>query len=196
MTKLAIAILCCTAFALVSAPCAAVIISEIDYDQPGTDSAEWVELYNPDAVPVQLLDLELVFINGNGCAEYARYDLDPINIPAGGFVVIGNHPCATTLVTLPATNAIQNGAPDVVLIEDRNTGLIVDSVESEQPGPATCGAIPTPAIDDPNLDPAGSIQLCSGVWTYATGTPCSLPACGPIPIESGSWGMIKSQYGE
>ena len=33
---------------------AAVIINEIDYDQPGTDTAEFIELFNSDTSEISL----------------------------------------------------------------------------------------------------------------------------------------------
>lgn len=174
---------------------AGVIINEIDYDQPSTDSAEWIELHNPDAAPQSLAGMELVLINGFNCTEYRRLDLDPITIPGGGYVVIGNHACATALVVFPgATNQIQNGAPDVVVIEDRNTGATIDSVEYENSGPSACGYAPTSATDSPT-DPTGSIQRCPGGWLFDTSTPCSANNC-PVPVEGSSWGSVKSLYQE
>ena len=110
---------------------AGVILNEIDYDQPSTDTAEWIELYNPDNVAQSLVDLDLVLVNGSNCLTYGTIGLDAITIPAQRYVVIGNIQCATTLATLLASNAIQNGAPDDILIQDRNTLNILDSVEYE-----------------------------------------------------------------
>jgi hypothetical protein len=80
---------------------AAVIISEIDYDQVGTDAAEWVELHNPDTTPQSLAGLDLEVINQT-CTLQHSTALDAITIPAGGYVVIGNHACATTAGSFPA----------------------------------------------------------------------------------------------
>ena len=44
----------------------ALVINEIDYDQPGTDSAEFVEIYNAGGNAVSLDGLTLEFVNGNG----------------------------------------------------------------------------------------------------------------------------------
>jgi len=41
-----------------------LVINEVDYDQPGTDLAEFVEIYNSGASPVSLQDISLVLPNG------------------------------------------------------------------------------------------------------------------------------------
>jgi hypothetical protein len=172
---------------------AGVIINEIEYDQPGTDASEWIELHNPNLAPQPLVGLDLVLVNGNGCAEYLRFSLDAITIPAGGFVVIGNHACAISNGGFPATNAIQNGAPDDVYIERRSDLSVVDGVEYEQPGASTCGYAATAAIDDA-IEPSGSILRCGSGWVFsATGTPCSDNGC-PISVDDSSWGQVKAQY--
>jgi Lamin Tail Domain len=174
---------------------AGVIINEIDYDQPSTDTAEWLELHNPDALAQSLAGLDLVFINGSNCTAYGTFALDTIGvIPPGGYVVIGNHPCADTSVDIGASNAIQNGAPDGMRIVDRNTGGVLDSVEYEQPGASVCGDTATPATDN-SADDNGSIQFCGNGWIYADiSTPCALNNCGPVSVESSSWGSVKADY--
>lgn len=181
-------------FALAANASAGVIINEIDYDQPSTDTAEWLELHNPDGVAQSLAGLDLVFVNGSGCAVYGTFALDAISIPAGGYVVIGNHACADGSVTLAASNAIQNGAPDGIRIVDRNSGGILDSVEYEQAGASVCGDTATDAIDS-GADADGSIQFCGGGWIYdATSTPCAVNNCGPVSVESSTWGSVKADY--
>ena len=165
---------------------AGVLLSEIDYDQPSTDNNEWVEFHNPDATAQALTGLDLVLVNGSNCTTYATYALDTLVIPPDGYVVIGNIACADPSVTLPASNAIQNGAPDGMYIQDRNTLVVLDSVEYESPGASVCGQDPTPATDDPN-DPTGSIQRCGDVWIYSPNyTPCAPNDCSPVAVEPAS----------
>ncbi|MCL1594839.1 MAG: lamin tail domain-containing protein [Actinomycetia bacterium] len=174
---------------------AAVILSEIDYDQPGTDEMEWVELHNPDAVPMSLVNLELVMINSSTCTEYGNYDLDAITIPAGGYVVVGNYPCADPSVTFPPTNAIQNGAPDGVFIRNRDTLLIVDEVEYEAAGGSVCLNNPTSAADSGALDNY-SIQYCTGQgWIEGIFSPCAENfECDPVSSKDSTWGTLKAQF--
>ena len=78
------------------------VINEVDYDQPGTDTAEFVELYNPFATPVDLTGLALVFATGTN-ADYMRVPLSG-SLAAGAYLVIG----VGGTIALPA--AIQNGS--------------------------------------------------------------------------------------
>jgi len=179
---------------------AQVQINEIDYDQIGTDDNEWIELRNTTAAPLSLAGLELVHQNGNGCSEIWRLDLDPIVIPAAGYVIIGNAanaissaPCFTTLVQFSGTaNQVQNGPDDSVYIEDRHTGVIIDSVEYENPDPSICGiSVPTNAADSNTVD--GSIQRCGSFWFFLASSPCTANDCAVSNDES-SWGKVKNHY--
>ncbi len=169
----------------------AVIINEIDYDQPGTDTAEWVELRNLTGAPAPLDGYELAHIN-QSCLDQHVTDLTGITIPAGGYVVIGNHPCAVTAGAFPAENALQNGPGDAVALRETVSGLIVSSVEYEDAG-SGCVSEATSAGDN-NTDADSSIHLCNGVWEYFIGsTPCAPNAC-PVSVDGSSWGSVKGLY--
>ena len=120
-------------------PVPTVVINEIDYDQPGTDAAEFVELLNTggSAVDLDPFALQLVNGSGGGAAVYATIDLPAVSLAAGDhFVVCAN--AATTpgcdLDVSPDTNLIQNGAPDAVALVAG--GQVVDAVsyEGDVPG--------------------------------------------------------------
>ena len=64
-----------------------VIVNEVDADTPGTDTAEFVELYDGGAGNTSLDGLVLVFFNGNGGASYAAFDLDGFSTDANGYFV-------------------------------------------------------------------------------------------------------------
>ena len=125
----------------------ALVINEIDYDQPGLDSAEYVELYNAGPNPVNLGDYMLVLFNGSPSGSTSNKAYDSIQLPsqtlnAGAFFVIcsssGKVPnCNLTFAT--ATNCIQNAAsatatapsPDAIYIKDVQQGNIIDVVSYE-----------------------------------------------------------------
>ena len=47
-----------------------LVINEVDYDQPGTDTAEFIELKNMGTDTVELSDFTLELVNGSGGAVY------------------------------------------------------------------------------------------------------------------------------
>jgi hypothetical protein len=111
-------------------------VNEVDYDQPGTDAAEFVELHA--AGETDLAGLLLVFFNGAVLPgqEYARVDLSSCGtLAAGGFLVVSG-PALTVApeaarVAPPgweSPNRIQNGPSDAVCIWDAISGRIVDAV--------------------------------------------------------------------
>jgi hypothetical protein len=123
-----------------------LVINEIDYDQPGVDSAEYVELYNVGPNPVNLADFKLVMFNGNtsgtGNVAYDSIQLPSQTLLAGSyFVICGNSGkvpnCNATFSA--ASNCIQNAAsatsttpsPDAVCLKDVQQGNIIDVVSYE-----------------------------------------------------------------
>ena len=68
---------------------AQLYINEIESDSPGTDNAEFIELYS--ASPNTNLDgYVLVLFNGSDDASYAAYDLDGYSTDANGYFIIGD----------------------------------------------------------------------------------------------------------
>jgi hypothetical protein len=117
---------------LFSALSAQVYINELDYDQPSTDTAEFIELIGPTGGSLDGYVVELV--NGNGGAVYTTIDLNGLTIPndniAGyGFFVIGSANVANVDLQSFTSNGIQNGAPDGILLKLNNT--VVDGFSYE-----------------------------------------------------------------
>ena len=111
-----------------------LVINEIDYDQPGDDKAEYVEIYNSDSVAVNLDDYNIEMINGTGggAAQYRLFDLPNVSLAPGDYYVL----CANSVTVAncdldvtPDTDLIQNGAPDAVALLLGTT--IVDTVSYE-----------------------------------------------------------------
>jgi len=111
-----------------------LVINEIDYDQPGTDTAEFLELKNVGLAPINLdtYTVELVNGTGGGAALYQTIDLPNVSLAAGDYFVICANAATTPncdLDVAPDTNLIQNGAPDGVGL--RESGVLVDAVSYE-----------------------------------------------------------------
>lgn len=92
------------------------LINEIDSDTPGTDAAEFVEIYDGGVGNLPLNEVTLVFFNG-GDAENAAYfvlSLDGYTTDSNGYFVIGNAGVAQAGLVF-ANNSLQNGADAVAL---------------------------------------------------------------------------------
>lgn len=113
-----------------------LVINEVDYDQMGTDTAEFVEIFNGTLRPVDLSNLAVVLINGAPGAtrpEYARIALTGTLAP-GGYAVVANAavmvPEGTARFNI-GNDTLQNGAPDGVALIDLNAGVVVDALSYE-----------------------------------------------------------------
>jgi large repetitive protein len=153
---------------------AAPVVNEVDYDEPGTDMTEFVEIYNPSKIDSDLSTFKVVFVNAT--KEYLRIPLTG-KLAAGGYLVI------TTGATVPTgvnvipfatpSNNITNSDNGAVVILDTSTTppTIVDAITWGTGGLAAAtitgfsgtvnlneGTQPTTALVDINIGPAGSTQ--------------------------------------
>lgn len=93
-----------------------IVINEVDSDTAGTDTLEFIELYDGGAGNTDLSGLLVVLYNGNGDVSYASFDLDGYSTDANGYFVLGNS--AVPGVDLVFNdNSLQNGADAVALYE-------------------------------------------------------------------------------
>jgi imidazolonepropionase-like amidohydrolase len=109
-----------------------LVINEVDYDQIGTDTNEFLEIFNPNAGAVDLTNLAVVFINGANNTEYLRVPLNGMLAP-GGYLVLASATvvvdmAATVILFKAASNNIQNGDPDGVALVDLNQMTVIDAL--------------------------------------------------------------------
>ena len=97
--------------AIASSATAAIVINEVDYDNIGTDTAEFIELFNPDATAQDLTGLSLVLFNGTSVYSTNGTFALSGSIPAGGYYVFGNV-TPTNFDPTVNTDLIQNGSID------------------------------------------------------------------------------------
>lgn len=97
-------------------PVPSVIINEVDADTPGTDAAEFIELFDGGSGNTSLDGLVVVLFNGSNDESYRAIDLDGFSTDANGYFVIGNAGVANVSITIPG-NGIQNGADAVALYQ-------------------------------------------------------------------------------
>ena len=130
-------------------------LSEIHYDNVGTDTGEALEI--EAAVGFDLSGWQLALYNGNGGGVYNTRTLSG-TVPEAG-VVVATYP----------TDGLQNGAPDAVALV-RPDGTVAEFLSYEGPLTATNGpANGTTATDigvaEGSATPAGySLQKIDGTW--------------------------------
>lgn len=112
-----------------------LVINEVDYDMPGTDSAEFIELRNNDVVPIDLslYAIELVNGSGGGAIVYQTIQLPNDTLQPGDYFVIcgdGSKTPNCDLDVSPSINLIQNGAPDAIGLKFNGT-TVIDAVSYE-----------------------------------------------------------------
>jgi cysteine-rich repeat protein len=114
-----------------------LVINEVDYDNVGSDTKEFVELYNSSDAAIPLDNLMLVYING-ASSTLASYGTVTLTQPGfsqlapGEYLLIGpaavlNGVTAANVKKITSTLAIQNGDPDAVGIYNKAEDKLVDS---------------------------------------------------------------------
>ena len=116
-----------------TAVCSDLVINEVDYNQPGTDTAEFVEIFNAGNTTATFDNVSLKFINGgmSPAPVYGTIDLTGQTLGPHKYLVVGD-----PAVTVPAMVAkvdlssvsMQNGAPDGLALYDGNSHTIIDSL--------------------------------------------------------------------
>jgi hypothetical protein len=105
---------------------AAVVINEIDYDQPGTDRAEFIELFNAGSSAISLNNYTIDLINGLNSLSYRSIDLTGFSINAGSYFVVCSNASQVANCNYSFTLAngwFQNGKPDAVALYE-STNLL------------------------------------------------------------------------
>ena len=114
----------------VCAPLPVIIINEVDYDNVGTDNAEWVELYNAGAGPVNLAGYSIVAVNGANGAVQSTTSLSAVTLVAGDYYVVGTAAVPNVDQVVTGTDRIQNGPVDAVVLRNPSNA-VVDAISYE-----------------------------------------------------------------
>lgn len=184
---------------------AAVIINEIDYDQPGTDTAEFIELFNSGVTAVSLDNYTVDLINGTNLSSYRTIDLSGFSINGNGYFVMCGDVSLVANCDYSFTNTnswFQNGAPDAVGLYEN--GNLLDSLSYEgELQPFTEGT--TLAISDDATDIFSLSRIPDGTdsnnnaFDFQTGciTPgtaniagfgdCSVAPVNAVPLPAAAW---------
>jgi predicted extracellular nuclease len=121
----------------------ALVINEIDYDQPGVDTAEFVEILNTSVSNADLSGWTLRLVNGSNGAVYADIDLTGSSIAPGDYFVVCANPATVANCDLdvsPDSSLLQNGAPDAVALIFSSAVVDAVSYEGDTIAPYTEGS--------------------------------------------------------
>jgi hypothetical protein len=122
---------------LATASDARLVINEVDYDQAGTDTREYVELLNTGGSPINLAGLELVLVNGSNNTIYGMVDLSPgDSLAPGQYLVIAGtsvdvDDAALHIDPVWSQDELQNGPTDGIALIDRVTLTLIDALSYE-----------------------------------------------------------------
>ena len=164
-------------------PLPELVINEImqDPNAVGDNAGEWFELYNPTGADI---DVEGWTVQDNGSDSFVIANGAPLLVPAGGYLVLGNHADTTTNGGVAIDYEfsgmyIGNSDDELVLIDA--LGNEIDRVEYDG-GPV----FPDPtgasmALQDPALDNSDGVNWCTASTPYGAGdlgTPGAANDCG------------------
>ncbi|MBM4291046.1 MAG: amidohydrolase family protein [Deltaproteobacteria bacterium] len=145
---------------------AGLVINELDYDQPQTDTLEFIELYNASRAPVDLSAVRLELINGAGAGSVARtIQLGDVGLllSPGAFLVLANAavvtPPGVLRGALPA-DSLQNGAPDGARLVLNETGEVIDGISYEGDAPLCVEGAGVPAELADNALAVAALARC------------------------------------
>ncbi len=158
-----------------------LVINEIDYDQVGTDDAEYVEIFNPSTSSASLAGIHLVLVNGSNGMVYDTVDLsEAASLGAGQYLVVAGPnvpipPSALSIDPVWSQDQIQNGSPDGVALVDSAALVVIDALSYE--GSITAATIPdftapVSLVEGTPLDPsvADSNTVTRSLCRFPNGT--------------------------
>jgi len=142
---------------------ASVVINEIDYDQPGTDNAEFIELFNSGITTISLDNFSVDLINGSNSSTYRNIDLSGFSINSNSYFVICSDASTVANCNYSFTTSngwFQNGAPDAVGLYENS--ILLDSLSYEGLlSPFTEGGSLT--ITDSNSETLSLARITDGI---------------------------------
>lgn len=139
-----------------------LVINEVDYDNVGIDTDEYIEIHNPTAAAIDLSGIRLYLINGAGNLVYDNIDLATagLTLPAGGYLVVGSSTILSSVpsgaMTIVLGGGIQNGSPDGIALIDTASATLLDALSYE-------GMMTAVSISDSYY--TGTVDLVEGAAT-------------------------------
>ncbi len=140
-----------------------LVINEVDYDQPGADAGEFIEIRNNDSVPVNLYPYRLDLINGDGAVLYKTIHFPNFLLSPGEYFVVCTDADLVIYCDLTFGGSIQNGSPDAVSLWLDTTLIDTVSYEGDTAPPYTEGS--GVGLADDGLGITGISRLPDGLDT-------------------------------
>ncbi|HUS33092.1 MAG TPA: lamin tail domain-containing protein [Kofleriaceae bacterium] len=173
-----------------------LVINEVDYDNVGTDNAEYIEIYNGSSTTTSLAGLSVILVNGATGDEYATIELGPVgSLTAGQYLVIGG-PAVTVptaakkLDPLWTQDQVQNGAPDGVALVDTVGPTLLDALSYE--GAVTAANL-TGFASSVSLVEGTALATGSADSNTATATLCRKPNGADTNNASADWKVCTTR---
>ncbi len=111
-----------------------LVINEVDYDQPSTDTTEFVEIKNVGQSAVNLSGYTLLFFNGANSTVYDTITFPSYMLQPNDYYVIcgsGNYVPNCNQTENALSDLVQNGSPDGMLLAEILTTNVVDALSYE-----------------------------------------------------------------
>ncbi|CAA0113579.1 Uncharacterised protein [BD1-7 clade bacterium] len=102
---------------------AELIINEFDADQPSSDTAEFVEIFDGGAGNTSLDGHVIVLYNGSDDASYDAIDLDGFSTNADGYFVLCSDSATVANCQLDTLSQLQNGPDAIALYQGSATSF-------------------------------------------------------------------------
>jgi alpha-amylase len=138
----------------------ALVINEVDYEQPGPDNGEFVELRNMNTTAINLDDFTLQLVNGSGDVVYDNFNLPIFNLAAGDYYVVCLGGYSGPQCDLSYAASIQNGAPDAVRL--MWNGVRVDALSYEGDVPSAVEGTGNGLLDPDTTPGVGLSRVPNG----------------------------------
>ncbi len=164
-----------------------VVINEVDADQAGPDSQEFVELYGTPNM--SLNGYTIVFFNGNNSLAYSSFDLDGFSLDANGFFVLGNPlvPNVDMIFDPGASGFLQNGPDAVALYLADATAWPVDAP------PTTSGLVDAVVYGTLDPDATGLLTVLTPGQLQVNETAGNIAEC-LARVPDGGTPLVVTSY--
>ncbi len=184
---------------------ASVVINEVDYDQVGSDTAEFIELFNTGTTSISLDGYRIDLINGSNSSIYRSIDLSGFTLLSGAYFVVCNDPTQVRNCNFDFTSTngwIQNGAPDAIALYENEQ--LADALSYEGEIFPFTENIPVITMDSNSIQMslsrfpdgfdsnANNLDFDTGCITPGTANilgsgDCSMDAVSAVPVPAAAW---------